>query len=154
MATKGFIRARASHSVRVVHRPKVGRRSTVGEETPDESEELDPDGRTVLASEARVADTFLEKARGLMFRDSFPEGDGLVFPFDHPVARTVHMLLVPFPIDVLFLVRGRVERVTTLAPWIGFARARADTIIELPAGQASEVGPGDPVICEATDAED
>ncbi|MDX1744923.1 MAG: DUF192 domain-containing protein, partial [Halobacteriales archaeon] len=142
--------------MRIVHRRKAGRRdggadpADMGDSADAPSEET----RTVLAPDATIAESFLAKARGLMFRDSVPPGGGLIFPFDHPVNRTVHMFFVRFPIDVVFLVRGRVQRVETLAPWLGFARARADTIIELPAGQASDVERGDPVMIEPAEDAD
>jgi uncharacterized membrane protein (UPF0127 family) len=59
------------------------------------------------------------------------------------------MLFVPFPIDVLWLVEGRVERVSTLRSWFGVGIARGDTLIELPAGVASGVSEGDRIRVEA-----
>ncbi|MFB6195905.1 MAG: DUF192 domain-containing protein [Haloplanus sp.] len=101
----------------------------------------------LLATEARVADSFLEKARGLMFRHSFP-GDALVFPFDGVATRTLHMVGVPFDIDAVWLRHGRVERVARLSAWTGLGRAPADTVIELPAGAADGVCEGDAVRVE------
>jgi len=103
----------------------------------------------VLAGEVEVADSLLAKMRGLRFRRSFPEGHALVFPFDAAGRRDVDMLFVPFPIDVLWLVEGRVERVETLRPWIGLGIARADTLVELPAGVASDVSEGDTIRIES-----
>ena len=101
-----------------------------------------------LASEVEFADSTLARARGLMFRRSIPDDYGLVFSFDGVGRRDVHMLFVPFPIDALWLVDGEVERVKRLRPWVGLGIARADTLIELPAGAASEVEPGDSVTVE------
>jgi uncharacterized membrane protein (UPF0127 family) len=103
--------------------------------------------RRVLATDAAVADSLLGKARGLMFRRSFP-GDALVFPFDDPGVRTLHMVCVPFAIDALWLLDGRVERVARLSAWTGLGRGRADTVIELPAGVADDVRAGDEVRIE------
>jgi len=83
-----------------------------------------------------------------MFRRSIPDDYSLVFPFDGVGRRDVHMLFVPFPIDALWLVEGEVERMKRLRPWVGLGIARADTLIELPAGAASEVEPGDSVTVE------
>lgn len=80
-----------------------------------------------------------------MFRRSVPDDYALVFTFDGVARRDVHMLFVPFPLDVLWLVEGTVERVERLRPWIGLASARADTLVELPAGAASSVQEGDSV---------
>lgn len=106
------------------------------------------EGDTVLATEVEVAESLLATMVGLRFRRSLPEGHALVFPFDSARRRDVDMLFVPFPIDVLWLVEGRVERVDTLRAWLDLAVARADTLVELPAGAASEVSEGDTVRIE------
>jgi len=102
----------------------------------------------VLATDVTVADSFLTKARGLMFRRSFPDGAALVFPFDGAAPKTLHMVGVPFDIDALWLRDGRVERVARLSAWTGLGRATADTVIELPAGAADGVEAGDAVRIE------
>ncbi|MFB6105528.1 MAG: DUF192 domain-containing protein [Halobacteriaceae archaeon] len=99
----------------------------------------------VLATRVERAESLLAQARGLMFRRSVPADYALVFPFEEVGRRSVHMLFVPFALDVLWLVDGRVERVETLSPWRGLAAARADTLVELPAGAAADVSPGDAV---------
>jgi hypothetical protein len=104
----------------------------------------DDDAR-VLATDVTVADSFLAKARGLMFRRSFPEGSALVFPFGSAAPRTLHMICVPFDIDAVWLRAGRVEQVARLSAWTGFGRAAADAVIELPAGAADGVREGDAV---------
>ncbi|MFB6110361.1 MAG: DUF192 domain-containing protein [Halodesulfurarchaeum sp.] len=104
------------------------------------------DGETRrLAADPEIADTTRQKLRGVMFRSSLPSEFGLLFPFEQAKPRGVHMLFVRVPIDVLWLVEGAVIAVERLRPWTGFHRARADTIVELPAGTASEVAPGDRV---------
>jgi len=109
----------------------------------------DADGDThLLATDVTVANSFLAKARGLMFRRSFPDGSALVFPFDGDAARTLHMIAVPFDIDAVWLRGGRIERVARLSAWTGFGRATADTVIELPAGAADGVREGDTVRVE------
>lgn len=103
------------------------------------------DDTRVLATDVTVADSFLAKARGLMFRRSFPDGSALVFPFGGGGPRTLHMVGVPFDIDAVWLREGRVERVSRLSAWMGVGRATADTVIELPAGAADGVREGDVV---------
>ncbi|GAD52072.1 hypothetical protein MBEHAL_0832 [Halarchaeum acidiphilum MH1-52-1] len=103
------------------------------------------DETAVLASEVDVADSFLSRARGLMFRTSIPAGYALVFEFDEPKRRDVHMVFVPFAIDVLWLVDDEVQRVETLSAWTGLDAAEADRLIELPAGAAAGVRVGDTV---------
>ena len=102
----------------------------------------------VLATEVDLADTTLARARGLMFRRSIPDDYALVFRFPAVGRRDVHMLFVPFPIDVVWLADGAVERVKTLRPWIGLGSARADLMLELPAGAAAGVEPGDSITIE------
>lgn len=110
--------------MRVVHRPSDG---------PER----------VLATDVEVADSLLGKARGLTFRRSIPEGYALVFRFGRATTRGLHMVCVPFDIDAVWLVDGRVERTKRLRAWRGYGRARGDTVLELPAGAAAGVEPGD-----------
>ncbi|WP_188882106.1 DUF192 domain-containing protein [Halarchaeum grantii] len=105
-------------------------------------------GESVLASDVDVADSVLSRARGLMFRRSIPHGYALVFEFGGRKRRGVHMVFVPFAIDVLWLVDEEVQRVETLAAWTGLASAEADRLIELPAGRADGVRVGDRVRVE------
>jgi len=103
-------------------------------------------GERTLATTVETADGVLAKARGLMFRRSIPDDYALVFRFDGAGRRDLHMLFVPFDIDAVWLRDGRVERVARLRAWLGIDRgAPADTVIELPAGAASDVEVGDEV---------
>ncbi|MEF8841379.1 MAG: DUF192 domain-containing protein [Haloarculaceae archaeon] len=97
----------------------------------------------VLATDVDVADSLLGKARGLMFRRSIPGGYALVFRFGRTTVRGLHMVCVPFDIDAVWLVDGRVERTKRLQAWRGYGRARGDTVLELPAGAAAAVESGD-----------
>jgi len=99
----------------------------------------------VLATDLEFAETLWSRTRGLMFRRSIPDDYGLVFRFDAAKKRDLHMLCVPFPIDAVWIVDGDVTAVKRLRPWIGLGRATADTIVELPAGAADGVEPGDTV---------
>jgi len=114
--------------VRLVHRP-----------TEDVASEA------VIATEIEIADSFLSRARGLMFRRSIPDEYGLVFRFDEPGSRDLHMVFVPFAIDAVWLVDDEVTAVERLRPWIGLGKATADTVLELPAGAAADIEPGDTV---------
>jgi uncharacterized membrane protein (UPF0127 family) len=89
-----------------------------------------------------------------MGRQSLPADFALVFPFDEPPLwvpdalgrrRAIHMLFVRTPIDVIWLRDDVVQQVKTLQPWRGFGWQPADTVIELPAGAAAAVEPGDTV---------
>ncbi|MFB6185021.1 MAG: DUF192 domain-containing protein [Haloarculaceae archaeon] len=103
----------------------------------------DSDDRQVLATNVDTADTFLSQARGLMFQRSIPDDYALVFRFDRPGKRFIHMLFVPFPTDVVWVTDDEVVERATLQPWRGIGRATADAIFEFPAGSAAAVDPGD-----------
>ena len=122
----------------------------VHESTPDGQSPHSAD-RTILATTVDIADSLASQARGLMFRRSVPDDYALVFRFDAAKVRDLHMLFVFFPIDAVWVVDGVVRRVERLRPWRSFARARADVIVELPAGAAADVDPGDRLVLEGTD---
>ena len=111
-------------------------------------EPADGGDRRVVAAEVETADSLVSQARGLMFRRNLPTGHALAFRFDRAKKRDVHMLFVFFPIDVLWAVDGEVRRVERLRPWRGFARAECDLIVELPAGGAGGIEPGDELFLE------
>ncbi|QIO22083.1 DUF192 domain-containing protein [Haloarcula sp. JP-L23] len=104
--------------------------------------------RRTLAATVDRAETMLEQSRGLMFRGSIPDDYGLVFPFDDVGRRFIHMLFVRFPLDVVWLADEEVQAVATMHPWRSFGWAKADTVLELPAGAATGVSEGDTVVVE------
>jgi len=101
--------------------------------------------RATLATDVDVVDTFLSRARGLMFRRSIPDDYAMVFEFGEADDRDLHMVFVPFDIDALWLVGDEVVKVKRLRAWRGLGVATADTVVELPAGTADDVEPGDTV---------
>ena len=120
----------------------------------------DPGDGTVLASDVDIADSTLALARGLRFRSSIPRDYAFVMRVDGaslgsrstgPARSLVDMLFVPFPIDVVWLRARSVVKVATLRAWLGVGYARADTIVELPAGAAAGVEVGDAVRLEDGD---
>jgi uncharacterized membrane protein (UPF0127 family) len=113
--------------VRVLHRPANG---------PERS----------LATDVEFADGIVSQGLGLMFRRSVPEDYALVFRFGRPRKRGLHMLCVSFDIDAVWLVDGEVAAVERLGAWWGRGSHRADTVLELPAGAADGVEPGDEVV--------
>ena len=109
---------------------------------------VEHDGETgvrTLASDVDVVDTFLSRARGLMFRRSIPEDYAMVFTFGDADERDLHMVFVPFDLDALWLVDDEVREKKRLRAWRGFGAADADTVVELPAGAADDVEVGDTV---------
>lgn len=130
--------------LRVVHEGD----DTLGEDAPN---------RQILATEVEVADSVLSTSKGLMFRSGLPEeyalvmevGGNSLLPFGSgPPRQFVHMLFVRVPLDVVWLDGEEVVRVARMSPWRSVAVARADRILELPAGNADGVSPGDTVVVE------
>lgn len=98
--------------------------------------------KDVLADRIRWARTSFQRARGLIGRDALEPGEALVIGR----APQVHTFFVRFPIDVIFcsddwtvlhvispMQRRRISR------WV----RRAGWVVELPAGAAAGVQPGD-----------
>lgn len=98
-----------------------------------------------LATEIELAKGLMGKARGLMFRRRFPDGAALVMPFDSVRTRGLHSIFVFFPFDAVWIRDGTVTQTVRFEPFRSFARAPADLIVELPAGAAEGVTPGDSV---------
>jgi hypothetical protein len=120
--------------VRLVHRPADG------------------SGERSLASRVELADTVVSRARGLMFRRTMPDDSALAFRFNRPARRSLHMMFVPFDIDAVWVVGDEVTRVARLSAWVGIAAGTADLVVELPAGTADRVEPGDTLELVETDA--
>jgi uncharacterized protein len=103
---------------------------------------------TLLCSTHEVADSSWKKMKGLMLRESLPEGHGMLFPFSPPSPGGMWMLLMRFPIDMLFLdSRKRVVHIVENAPPIGlswktwrvyFSKKPASYVLELPAGSTAK----------------
>ena len=101
-------------------------------------------GGRVVASRVQWARTFKERSRGLRGRARLRDGEALVLS----PARQLHTFGLSYPIDVVFLDRG--GRVVHVVHGMGpkrFTRpvVRAECAIELPAGGASAVRPGEKV---------
>ena len=56
-----------------------------------------------LCDPAEVAKSFWAKAKGLMLRKSLGEGEGLLMEFQKEGRPGIWMLLMRFPIDIIFL---------------------------------------------------
>ena len=125
-----------------------------GDETLDEGETE----RRVIATEVERADTTLSQAKGLMFRSSLPDEYALVLEVGEggflsrgPSRHVVHMLFVRVPLDVVWLVDDEVIKTARMHPWRSIAMGRANRILELPAGAAEGVQPGDTLRIERAD---
>jgi uncharacterized membrane protein (UPF0127 family) len=98
------------------------------------------DGR-VICDRCVLAETFWMRFRGLMGRASLPPDQGMVFRG----TGEIHMFFMRFAIDAVFCDRDlRVLKVARgLKPWRLAAARGATVVIELAAGVADGVEPGD-----------
>lgn len=108
--------------------------------------------RRKLASTVETADSLVSQARGLMFRRDLPDDYALRMDFTKSKLRGVHTVFVLEPIDVVWLNENTVVQVKRLNPFRGIGVATADSIIELPAGAAADISPGDTITYETADA--
>lgn len=129
----------------------------------DETLGSDGPNSRIIATDVEVADSTISQAKGLMGRSSLPEdfalslevGDGGLLPIPRgPSRQIVHMLFVRVPLDVIWVVDDEVIKTKTLKPWRGIGVGKADRILELPAGNAEGVKPGDTVrLVDAADVD-
>lgn len=94
-----------------------------------------------MCAKCELAESFWTKLRGLMGRASLPADEGMLF---RP-AGSIHMFFMRFPIDVVFCDEElRVIKVVRgLEPWRLAAARGAKVTIELAAGAADGLEPGD-----------
>ena len=103
----------------------------------------------MICSEAVVANTFRQRALGLMFRKEWKEVDGFLLS----PCNAIHTFWMRMDIDVCFLDREKrvVKTVSRLKPWrmVNGGKGCRDTL-ELPAGKLELVGtePGDKLAIE------
>jgi hypothetical protein len=103
-------------------------------------------GGEVVCERCELADTPRKRMWGLLGRARLEEGEGMLF---RP-AGSIHMFFMRFPIDAVFcdgdLVVVGVER--DLKPWKTARRKGAKVVIELAAGAAGGLEPGDRLVLE------
>lgn len=94
---------------------------------------------TVLSSNARLADSFFSRARGLLGTKSLPPGEGLwIKPCD-----SIHMFGMAYAIDVVFIDKNNkvVACLHTIKPWrMSRLYWRSASCLEIPAGTISDTG--------------
>jgi uncharacterized membrane protein (UPF0127 family) len=101
-------------------------------------------GKRVIARVV-LAGTPWQKMKGLMFEDPTRFDYALVFvlPRESIVNASIHMLFVFFPIDVVYLDKGKrvVDIVKNLQPFaLGYSPKKpAKFFVELPAGKAKGI---------------
>lgn len=93
---------------------------------------------TTLAVNARLADTFFSRLRGLLGTKSLPEGSALVI---RP-CNSVHMFGMRYSLDVLFVASDQhvLKMVAALAPGKVAVCPGAAYAVELPVGTLIRIG--------------
>lgn len=96
---------------------------------------------TVVCARCEVASSHWRRFVGLMGRSSLAPDEGMLFPR----TGSIHMFFMRFPIDAVFCDRDlRVVKVSRdLKPWRTAAARAAKVVIELAAGAADGIEPGD-----------
>ncbi|ATU08396.1 DUF192 domain-containing protein [Methanohalophilus portucalensis] len=97
----------------------------------------------MIARDVEMADTLLKRTMGLMFRMNIPQDYAMFFSINKPCKFSIHMLFVPFSLDVFFLDSNyRITQIESLRPWLGFARAKNATryVVEMAAGSVEKYG--------------
>ena len=110
---------------------------------------VNSDGK-VVCERCRVADNPFTRLRGLLGRASLDPGEGMLF---RP-AGSIHMYGMRFAIDAVFCDRELVvvHIARGLRPWRMASHRRAKVVIELAAGAAGNLGPGDRLAVATIDA--
>lgn len=94
---------------------------------------------STLASDCRVADTFLKRFKGLMGMKILESNSGLLIS----PCNSIHMCFMKFPIDAVFLDKNNfvLYMVDTLKPWrVSKIITKAHSVLELPAGTIKASG--------------
>ena len=96
--------------------------------------------------ECAVASTSFARMKGLLGRSSLDAGEGMLFPR----TGSIHMFFMRFAIDAIFCSRDLrvVKVVRNLRPWRTAAARGAKVVIELPAGAAEGIEPGDRLVLD------
>jgi hypothetical protein len=106
------------------------------------------DGR-IVCEHCLLARKPWQRMRGLLGRASLEPGEGMLFE----PAGSIHMFFMRFPIDAIFCDRELVviDVVRDLAPWRTAGRRGAKIVVEVAAGAAAGVEPGDRLVLGTID---
>lgn len=114
---------------------------------------LNQSTQEIVSGQVHMADGPIRRALGVIrhrgippFSSALPYDYALIFPFRRVTTRGVHMVFVSEPLDVVWLVGSEVVAKGTLPAWTGSGAARADAVIEFPAGGADEIEVGDDLV--------
>ena len=96
---------------------------------------INKENSQTLSAKAKVADSFLKRLRGLMFKKSIGEDEALIFY----KAASIHTFFMRFPIDIIFLNKeSKVIKICpNLKPWKMVFCLKSAITIEFQANKAS-----------------
>ncbi|MFH1393733.1 MAG: DUF192 domain-containing protein [Candidatus Micrarchaeota archaeon] len=107
---------------------------------------VNSEGSEVIVN-VEIADTQLKKMRGLMFRESMPENDGMLFVFGSPGTYSFWMVNTSIPLDAIYFSSdGQVVDVISMEPCGAFKcptyapKAQAQYVLEVNRGFAEKHG--------------
>ncbi|MEM7730099.1 MAG: DUF192 domain-containing protein [Pseudomonadota bacterium] len=93
-----------------------------------------------------------QQARGMMWRESMGEDEGMIFKYDEPRVATIWMKNTAIPLDILFVrSNGEILKIEHMAQPFKLRTASSEAVVaavvELKGGRALELGiqPGDTV---------
>lgn len=91
---------------------------------------------TTISNQAKIADNFILRLRGLMFQKEIESGQALIFP----KAPAIHTCFMRFPIDIVFLDKQNkvIKIFEAVRPWRMVYCPHSALVIELPAQRAAQ----------------
>lgn len=101
-------------------------------------------GGAAVALRAEIAANDEDRARGLMFRDSLPEGEGMLFAFESDRRLSFWMKNTRVPLSIAFIVSdGRIVEIRDMEP-LSLAAVESERSVryalEVPRGWFSRAG--------------
>lgn len=103
-----------------------------------------PDGKEVIRIKAEQALTQPQREKGLMFRDTMPFDQGMIFYWETPQPIYMWMKNTLIPLDMVFALKGEVtgvvEAAKTQSEDILTIPGNTDTVLEVNLGVASAKG--------------
>ncbi|MGB6231389.1 MAG: DUF192 domain-containing protein [Litorimonas sp.] len=109
-------------------------------------------GDTTHAFMVEEAKTLEQQARGMMWRESMGDDEGMIFEFAEPKVATIWMKNTAIPLDILFVrSNGEILKIEHMAQPFKLRSASSEavvaSVVELKGGRALDLGikPGDVV---------
>lgn len=103
---------------------------------------LKSDGE-VISKDAKYINNIIGQMRGLMFKRNIDENYALIFYFKKKRIVDLHMVFVPFAIDVLLLDEDlEIMDTAKLRPWVGYykSKRKGTYVVEMKAGAVERCG--------------